>query len=237
MVVGAIGPLIMVFVWLSILQQQSSVGGYGRSDFILYYLFTTVGRYIVGGEFARPIGTAIRSGDINKSLLQPYSVILGKAVWEQAWKLLSLLLSLPVCAAILYLTRGMLDFTFELSILPGLIMSLVGGALIFGLIQAIIGIMAFWMTEVWPVAEMNDMFLRLLGGMLAPMTLLPPLAQTISLYLPFRYIFFEPVAIALGKQLHPMEVIVKQSIFIIVLYIIYKLLWKAGLHKYEGTGG
>lgn len=237
MIVGAIGPMIMVFVWLGVLEQQPTVGGYGRSDFILYYLLTTLGWYIVGGEFARPIGTAIRSGDINKSLLQPYSVILGKAVWEQAWKLLSLFLSLPVCALVLYLTRDTLVFSFDINTLPVLITSLIGGALIFGLIQAIIGIMAFWMTEIWPIAEMNDMLLQLMGGMLAPLTLLPPLVQKISLYLPFRYIFFEPVAIVLGKQPYPMEVIMKQGIFIVLLYVIYKLLWRAGLRKYEGTGG
>ncbi len=237
MVVGAIGPTIMVFVWSAILEQQPSVGGYDQSDFILYYLLTTVGWYIVGGEFARPVGTAIRSGDINKSLLQPYSVILGKAVWEQAWKLLSLILSLPVCALILYLTRDTLEFSFNLSTLPVLIVSLIGGALIFGMLQAIIGILAFWMSEVWPIAEMNDMLLHLMGGMLAPMTLLPTMVQTISLYLPFRYIFFEPVAIALGKQTDPFGVIFKQAIFIVLLYAVYKVLWRAGLRKYEGTGG
>lgn len=237
MILGAMGPAIMVLVWLKILQDRPSVGGYDQGDFILYYLLTTVAWYIVGGEFARPIGTAIRSGDINKSLLQPYSVVLGKAVWEQAWKLLSLVLSLPICGLILYLTREMIDFRLDLSLMPGILLSLLGGALIFGLIQAIVGIMAFWMTEIWPIAEMNSVFLQLLGGMLAPLTLLPPLIQSISLYLPFRYIFFEPVAIILGKQLAPMEVVVKQAIFVVILYVSYKLLWRAGIRKYEGIGG
>ena len=233
---GAIGPMIMIFVWLAILKQQPSVGGYDRSDFILYYLLTTVAWYIVGGEFARQIGTAIRSGDINKSLLQPYSVILGKAVWEQAWKLLSLIMSLPVCILILYMTRDMIVFHLELSLVPVIILSLFGGAIIFALIQAILGIMAFWMTEIWPVTEMNRMLLQLLGGMLAPITLLPPLVQSIKLYLHFRYIFFEPVARILGKQLDPTGVVIKQAIFIVCLFVIYKLLWKAGLKRYEGIG-
>lgn len=237
MVVGAIGPLVMVFVWLRVLEQQPTVGGYGRSDFILYYLLTTVGWYIVGGEFARPIGTAIKSGDINKSLLQPYSVILGKAVWEQAWKLLSLLFSLPVCALVLYLTRDTLAFSFDMATLPVLALSLVGGAIIFGLIQAIIGILAFWMSEVWPVVEMNDMLTQLLGGILAPLTLFPPAVQLISQYLPFRYIFFEPVAIALGKQADPWGVLVRQVIFVALLYTIYKLVWRAGIKMYEANGG
>lgn len=237
MIVGAIGPVIMVLVWLTILKNQPSVGGYDRSDFILYYLLTTVAWYVVGGEFARPIGTAIRSGDINKSLLQPYSVVLGKAVWEQAWKLLSLIMSLPICILILYFTREMIVFRLDMSLIPVIILSLVGGAIIFALIQAILGIMAFWMTEIWPITELNTMALQLFGGMLAPIALLPPIVQTITLYLPFRYIFFEPVAIILGKQLDPAGVLMKQLLFIFLLFGIYKLLWKVGLRRYEGIGG
>jgi len=237
MVVGAIGPLIMVWVWLTILGQQPAVGGYDKGDFILYYLLVTVAWYIVGGEFARPIGEAIRSGDINKSLLQPYDVILGKAVWEQAWKLLSLTLSLPICVLILYLARDMIVFELNMATLLYLFLSLLGGAIIFALLQAIIGIAAFWMSEIWPITEMNDMLLQLLGGILAPLTLLPSVVQTITLYLPFRYIFFEPVAIALDKQPNPGGVIAAQAIFIVLLYSFYKLMWRAGIRKYEANGG
>lgn len=237
MVVGAIGPLIMVSVWLTILGEQSSVGGYARGDFILYYLLTTVGWYVVGGEFARPIGDDIRSGDINKSLLQPYNVVLGKAVWEQAWKLLSLILTLPACVLILYFTRDMIEFKFDITTLPVVILTLVFGAIIFALIQAIVGIMAFWVTEIWPMAEVNDILIQLMGGMLAPITLLPNLVQRISEYLPYRYIFFEPVAIILGKQLNTGEVILKQFGFIVLLFVLYKIIWRAGLKRYEGIGG
>ncbi len=237
MIVGAIGPLVMTLVWFSVLQERPDVGGYGKSDFVLYYLFTTLGWYIVGGEFARPIGTAIKSGDINKSLLQPYDVILGKAVWEQAWKVMSLILSLPVVAMILYLTRDLISFTLDPARIPLIILSLLCGALIFAIMQAIIGILAFWVTEIWPFSEMNYMLLQLMGGMLAPISLLPPLVQNISYYLPFRYIFFEPVAIVLGKVTNPVPVIMRQAIFVVLLFGIYKLVWRAGIRRYEGIGG
>lgn len=237
MVVGAIGPIVMTLVWFAVLREKGSVGGYGQSDFVLYYLLTTVGWYIVGGEFARPVGTAIRSGDINKSLLQPFDVILGKAVWEQAWKVLSLILSLPAVAFILYVSRDFLSYTWHPENLPYILLSLLGGAIIFAIMQAIVGILAFWVTEIWPFAEMNYMLLELLGGMLAPISLLPPLVQTISAYLPFRYIFYEPVAIVLGKTADPVWVIARQGVFIVLLFVLYKIMWRAGLKRYEAIGG
>lgn len=237
MVVGAINPLVMTLVWFSVLKERPDVGGYGQSDFVLYYLMTTVGWYIVGGEFARALGSDIRMGKVNKSLLQPYNLVIGKAVWEQAWKVLSLILCLPVVALVLYVTRDFVQFSLDIAMIPYIIMSLVGGALIFALIQAIIGTAAFWVTEVWPMAEMNDMLLQLMGGMLAPIALLPPVFQSISSFLPFRYIFYEPIAIVLGKTTEPLPVLARQFGYVAILFIMYKLLWRAGIKKYEGIGG
>jgi ABC-2 type transport system permease protein len=237
MIVGAIGPIIMTLVWFAVLREKADIGGYGRSDFVIYYLLTTLSWYVVGGEFARPVGTAIRFGDINKSLLQPYDVVLGKAVWEQAWKVLSLILSLPAVAIILYATRSFVTFHFDIHRLPYVVLSLAAGALVFAFLQAIIGISAFWVTQVWPFVEMNDMFLQLLGGILAPIALLPPAVQRISAFLPYRYTFYEPVAIIMGKTAEPLPVILRQSLFAVILYIVYRLLWRAGIRKYEAVGG
>ena len=40
-VVGAIGPLTMVMVWFAILGEKSSIGGYTKGDFVIYYLLMT----------------------------------------------------------------------------------------------------------------------------------------------------------------------------------------------------
>lgn len=237
MVVGAISPIVMTLVWFAVLKTRTEVGGYDQGDFVLYYLMVTISWYVVGGEYARPIGTAIRSGDINKSLLQPYNLVLGKAIWEQAWKLLSLLLSLPAVFFVLYFMRGSINYELALSQIPYIILALLFGALIFGLMQAIIGILAFWMTEIWPVAEMNDMLLQLIGGMLAPLSLMPSYIEQLSRFLPFRYIFYEPVAIILDKTPNPALVIGYQAVFVVILYLVYQGMWRAGIRKYEAVGG
>lgn len=236
-VVGAIGPLTMVLVWFAILGDRTDVGGYTRGDFVVYYLFMTFGWYIVGGEFSRQIGREIRNGGINKTLLKPYSTVLGEAATEQAWKLTSLLVSLPALLGIAYVMRDYISW----QIVPGqgvwIILSLLLGAIIFGLLQAIIGILAFWVVEIWPFAEMLDVVLHLFGGMLAPIALLPESVQKVTIFLPFRYIFYEPINIILGNQLYPLSVIWKQGICILVLYLIYRLVWRAGIRRYEGIGG
>lgn len=236
-VVGAIGPLSMVIVWFAILGDRSDIGGYTKGDFVIYYLLITFGWYIVGGEFSRQIGREIRNGGINKTLLKPYSVVLGEAATEQAWKLTSFLVSAPVLLIVMYLMRDYIVFRMIPSQAGWIVLTLFLGAIIFALIQATIGILAFWVTEIWPFAEMFDVVLHLFGGTLAPIALLPLVVQKVTVFLPFRYIFYEPINMILGNQPDPFSVVWKQGLCIVVLYVIYKLTWRAGIRRYEGIGG
>lgn len=236
-VVGAIGPLTMVLVWFAILGSKQEIGGYTKGDFVIYYLCITYGWYIIGGEFSRQIGRAIRNGDINKTLLKPYNIVLGEAATEQAWKLTSLLVSFPALLIVLYLMRDYITWNTVPGQGPWIALVTLLGAIIFGLLQAIIGIFAFWVVEIWPFAEMMDVVLNLFGGLLAPISLLPMSVQKVSLYLPFRYVFYEPVNMFLGNQADPFGVVWRQVICIVLLFILYKLVWRAGVKRYEGIGG
>jgi len=236
-VVGAIGPLTMVMVWFAILGEKSSIGGYTKGDFVIYYLLMTFGWYVVGGEFSRQIGRAIKNGEMNITLLKPYNIVLAEAAKEQAWKLTSLVVSMPALFVVVYLMRDYISWRINPAQGWWILLSLFLGAIIFALIQAIIGIFAFWVTEIWPFAEMMDVVLNLFGGMLAPIALLPQAVQTASIYLPFRYIFYEPINLILGNNLDPWNMIWKQLVCILVMYIIFRLFWRAGIKKYEGIGG
>lgn len=229
--------MVMIIMWFAILGDRTEVGGYARGDFIVYFLFMTLGWYIVGGSFSREIGRAIRNGDLNKYLLQPYHLVLKCFFRELAWKAVSLAMSLPLFLGVLYLLRGYLSWQMFTGPWWQVALSLLLGSILFALMEAIIGSLAFWVTEIWPFAEMNEMLLNFFGGVLAPISLLPMVVQKMSVYTPFRYIFYEPVAIALGKEGEPVKAILIQVLYIVVVYVVYKLVWKQGLHKYEGNGG
>ena len=237
LVVGAIGPLLMTMVWFVVLGGKQNVGGYTHGDFIVYYLLMTFGFYIIGGEFARPIGRAIKNGDLNRYLLRPYSLVLGCFSEEQAWKLTSIVVTLPALLLALWLTRGYITLAVTWVQAPVIVLSVILAAIIFALLQAIIGSLAFWVTEIWPFAETLDVVSNLFGGLMAPIALMPGSVQRVTEYLPFRYMFYEPITMILGKANEPMGVIGKQVVFIIALSIIFRLVWRVGTKRYEGIGG
>ncbi|KKU89143.1 MAG: hypothetical protein UY18_C0003G0030 [Microgenomates group bacterium GW2011_GWF2_47_9] len=237
LIVAFLEPVVMVMVWSSILGDRPEIGGYGRSDFVLYYLSTTVAWYFVGGVFSGRVGQAIKQGEINKSLIKPYSVVMEAMAGEQAWKVVSLALSLPVVALLWHLFGADYNLQMTWFLALALLVSIIFGASIFALIEALIGITAFWFVEVWPIGEVIGVLRNLFGGILAPLTLLPLYIQRIAVYLPFKYIFYTPVNLFMGRVENPLREIGIQGLYVGVLYIFYKYLWKQGLRRYEGIGG
>ena len=235
-IVGAIPSVILALVWLAILGDKQSINGFTKGDFVLYYLFVTFSWYIVGGNFAFPVGNGIKDGRINMTLLKPYNVVFGLCIQEQAWKALSFIIALPFALIVLYLFRD--DIHIKLTLIQNvmLFISLILGAIIFAFLEALAGISAFWVTEMWPIAHVNGMLFSLFGGRMLPLTLMPPVILFIANLLPYKYIFHIPVSILLSKSSNMYLDIGLQFLYICILALIYQFVWIKGIQKYEAIG-
>jgi ABC-2 type transport system permease protein len=235
--VGAIPSIILVLVWFAILGDRQSINGFSKGDFLIYYTFVTVGWYVVGGTFGVNTGNRIKNGTINTTLLKPYDVVLGQGIEEQAWKVMSIAITFPITTIVLYLFRAIIhiQLTWESGLL--LILSLILGGINFALIEAIVGITAFWVTDVWPVDHVKNILLSLFGGLLVPLALMPPIVLSLANLLPFKYMFYIPISILLSKTQNPLLDVGLQAVYIFILFGLYKLIWNLGIRKYEAIGG
>ncbi len=234
--VGLIPIIVLIFVWLAIIGDQQSINGFTKGDFIVYYLFLQLSWYIVGGGFGYNVGDAIKKGQINTTLLKPYDVVFSHYIQEQAWKLLSLCIAIPVSSTILFLFRDSIHihFSFEKGIL--LIISLILGGILFALLEALTGLTAFWLTEIRPVTRLKETVLSLFGGMLIPLTLMPTVLFNLANILPFKYMFYVPISILLDKSPHAFLDVMIQAGYIVLFYALYKFVWSIGIKKYEAVG-
>lgn len=228
--------LLLMFVWFSILGERQSISGFTKGDFAVYYLFIMVGWYIVGGTFGLSTGRKIKNGMINTTLLKPYDVVLGQCLEEQAWKAVSFFLALPVVGLIIFLLRDIISIHLSSGHILLLFVSLILGGINFALVQGLIGISAFWITEVWPVDHLRVILLSLFGGLLVPLTLMPLIVRFFADFLPFKYMFYVPVSILLSKNPTPYFDAGIQLLYIGILFGIYKLVWGLGIKKYEAVG-
>jgi ABC-2 type transport system permease protein len=235
--VGAIPSIVLVLVWFAILGDRPSINGFTKGDFLIYYTFVTVGWYIVGGTFGINTGNRVKDGTINTTLLKPYDVVLGQGIEEQAWKVMSIVMTFPITVLVLYLFRDIIHIQLAWGTVPILIAALILGGINFALVEAIVGITAFWVTDVWPVDHVKRILLSLFGGLLVPLTLMPPIVLNIANLLPFKYMFYIPVSILLSKSQNPLLDVGLQALYIFILFWIYKLIWNLGIRKYEAIGG
>lgn len=235
-VVNIIPSIVLVLVWFAILGDRNSVGGFSKGDFIIYYLFVTISWYIVGGTFSINTGNKIKNGAITTTLLKPYDVVLGQGLEEQAWKVISFVISLPITLLIIFLFRDLIHLHLNGIQILLILLSLILGGINFALIEALVGISAFWFTESWPLDRIKYILLSLFGGQLVPTSLMPPFIRFLANLLPFKYMFYVPVSILLNKTPTPLLDVGTQLLYILLLFGLYKLVWSLGIKKYEGVG-
>ena len=76
----------------------------------------------------------------------------------------------------------------------------------------------------------------LLNGI--PLQFLPPALITFSLYLPFRYLAYFPVSIIMDEP-NTTELVIGMlsvTLWLALMFIINRLIWKKGLSQFEATG-
>lgn len=232
-------PLIMMMVWLSIAAQQAdgTVNGFGRDDFIRYFLAVTFMRRMTGVWFIWDLDRDIRLGALSAQLLRPLdplhhyfvrSVIAIRPVQFS-------IIAPPVLLAI-WLTGVSYDWSV------GTVLLMFAAAFFASLIeffaQAAIGMLAFWITQATSVAEAWFFIRALFSGWVIPLAMFPAQMEAVLSYFPFRYMLSFPVEIIMGR-LGTAEIgrgLAIQWAWIMGFYLLYRWLWHRGLKQYSAVG-
>ncbi|MGH2346804.1 MAG: ABC transporter permease [Chloroflexota bacterium] len=235
---GALPPLFAIIAWLAIYGDRRQVGSFTRSDMITYYLVISVAWYVIGGRINVQIARAIKDGSLAHQLLKPYAALASQVLGEQCWKLVSLILALPLYLVLVLYFRHDLHITLSLPRVVIALGSTLASAAIFIILEIMLGILAFWTTNTRNLFDVYDLLLILASGELVPISLFPgPLADALNV-LPFRYTFSFPVEVFLGK-LDPAQTalgLLAQLGWLAILFALARILWIRGLRRYSAVG-
>mgnify|MGYP002789617015 CR=1 FL=1 len=119
------------------------------------------------------------------------------------------------------------------------LLSILSAYFIYFFIAFIVGISAFWWTDVTGLFYLENTFVSLCSGLLIPLNFFPNYLYTIIKFTPFYYVIFFPTQLFLGN-LNYIQIIGGfsfQFLWIIILSKISSIILKAGLVKYEAAGG
>lgn len=230
-------PLVMMAVWLAVASSSPTLTN-DKTYIVSYFFLQIVIVRITGVWHGIFMGADIREGRLSQYLLKPFPYIwyqVADNISEKVWKLI---ISLPALAIIGYLLRD--NLVLQISHVPIFIVSIVGAAVMNFLIEHIIGISAFWFSNVGVLQSYNEMIQYVLSGKLFPLSYMKGVIPLgIISFLPYKYTIGFPIDIVLGK-VQGKELftgMLTELWWVVAFYMLYTVLWKKGLQTYGAYGG
>ncbi len=238
----AVGNLLelslQVIVWSAIYAHIPMISGYTKDEMITYIAFGWFFMFFTTNyNLEYRIADHIQRGQLSQFLLKPQSYLKYMAAINVGRVSVPLIAVILQCLAAFLLLRNELIIPEEISIYPALAAMMLAVFLLKFLISALIGMAAFWTTEIDGIYYSIDVVIRFLSGGFFPLTLFPGLFAACK-FLPFMHTFFVPAQLFLGRMgigEAALSLLV-QSFWIIVFYAAVKLAWRAGLKRYEAVG-
>lgn len=232
-------PLMMIFVWLAAYRETDQVAGYTLGEMLGYYLGLALLRNAITTHPEWEIAESIRSGRLSMLLLKPLHPWGYWLASDSAWRLVRVLMVAPILLAAGVLLGGQVRWP---SPDPPTLLSLALGLLLAYLLcyflKLCIGFAGFWLLDINGLAGLYEVAVYLFGGTIIPLELLPPTLRQLAEALPFQYIYYLPLALALGRAEEPAiwSALATQTLWTITLFLLALALWRSGLRRYEAVG-
>lgn len=230
--------IIFPFLWLSLYQGNTVVGGLTREDIVTYYIVTIFIGMCANSHISRYIQEDIVKGTLNERLVKPMSYFFYRTTLENGYRILII----PIFFALLFLSSffvaDLIRFPASVGTLGIFFFFIFCTHIIFSCLEFLIGLSAFFFQEIQGFTFLRSILEKLLGGAFAPLVLLPVAVQKIAHVLPFQYLYFIPTQIYLGK-ITGVDIWKHAGItlfWVIFLCSCVALMWKKGLRRYDGGG-
>jgi ABC-2 type transport system permease protein len=230
-------PIIYLVVWTTIAEQHGGeVGGYTAGEFAAYYIVWTLVRNM--NIVFTPYGWEwrIREGQLSAALLRPLHPLHDDIAGFAGWKVVVIILWLPV-AAVLWL---IFDPTLDPSPLEAVVFffAIWGAYLIRTMFLSLLGMITFWTTRVSAIFELAIAAELLLSGRLVPLSLMPDWAQDLAYALPFMWTFFFPIEALVGdlSNAELLAGIGMQLLWTLIGIGVFSLVWRHAIRRYTAVG-
>lgn len=228
---------VYIFIWLAIYNNGNQIQGMTFEQITTYYILVVSLSPIINWGVNEIMGNAIREGEILKELLNPISYFnyyFGIRIGELIESTIVGVLTFGICSILfgVLLPNGILNFLFFIIIV-------FLAVIVVYFFELLIGMTAFYTNSIWGVEIFKRAVLSIFSGMIAPITLFPEFLQKIADFLPFKDCIYTPINIYFGEltNIEILQVIMKQCIWIGVLYIIAKIIFNKAIKNITVNGG
>lgn len=228
---------VYVYIWLAIYNNGNQILGMSFEQVTTYYILVVSLSPIITWGINEIMGDAIREGEILRELLNPISYFnyyFGIRIGELIESMIVGILTFGICGCLfgVLFPVGILNFVL-------FIIVVCLAVVVVYFFELIIGMTAFYTNSIWGVEMFKRAILSIFSGMIAPISLFPQFLQKIANILPFKDCIYTPISIYLGELSNTeiLQVILKQCVWIAILYIVAKILFHKSIKNIIVNGG
>lgn len=240
-------PIVtQVFLWAAVFSaldaagRPAEVAGFSYREMIAYYLLTMVARAFSSMPgLASGIARDIRSGAVNKYLIQPVDMLHCLLLHRIAHKMVYYSVALGPFALVFLLCRGFFPGWPDAATLCAFAASLVMAFLLGFFLESALGMIGFWFLEVSSLLFVYMLFAFFFSGHMFPIDMLPDGIATIVRLLPLQYLAYFPAAVFLGKVSGPelWQALAVEAAWIVFFAVAGRIAFVRGVRRYGGYGG
>jgi ABC-2 type transport system permease protein len=230
-------PVIYLVVWSTVARAQGGeVNGYTPGAFAAYYIVWTLVRNI--NIVFTPYGWEwrIQRGHLSAELLRPIHPLHGDVAYFAGWKIVVILLWLPLAAFLSLIFKPDFHITFLEVVV--FFFAIWGAYLIRTMLVSVLGMITFWTTRVSALYELYFALELILSGRLVPMPLMPDWVQRLAFFLPSQWCFFFPIEALVGS-LSTRELLSglgMQIAWIAIGILLVRIMWRFGIRRFSAVG-
>lgn len=226
-------PLILLGVWTEAAQGGSF--SLSPAEFARYFLIVFLTRQLTVVWVIWDVETEVVQGKLSFRLLQPLDPFWHHFAGHAAERLARI----PFIAVLMGLFFWLYPEAIWMPSPSRLVLFLIAVVLAFCLrflVQHTFAMFAFWIERAVAIERFWYLFYLFLSGMVAPLTLFPPLVAQIAMWTPCPYLIYFPVAVLLGLDTPIAQGFGIMLMWLALFGIANRYLWRKGLQRYSGMG-
>lgn len=231
--------LVQLCVWRALLTAgpvNTSSGTVTLREMTTYVLVSSMISTLLTVNVISDMNDRIRNGQIAMDLMKPMNFqvyqfcnMLGQNMFSFMFQLL------PILAV------GLIFFGIGFPSIPNFLfflVTLINAIVISFQVNYCMGLVVFWYMRGWQ-NTIIWMLNRLFSGAYIPLWFFPSVLVTVSYFLPLRLMYFIPISVYLGKltAMDCMFSILQQFAWMLILYGLITLVWRAAIKKLVIQGG
>lgn len=231
--------MAMVLLWTSIYEDGGMIAGYTLNQMITYLIISRLIHYLIWYPMDWKMHEAVNQGVLSGLLVKPvdvqgyyFSDMLGN-------RIVNLALGIVPLGIVGLIMKDYLVVNSDVSIMLLGVVSLIMACILAFLFSWVIGCYSFWTQNLIGILFLKETIVMILAGGFFPVDILPHHIYQIIQWTPFPYLAYFPIKL-LTNQMEPSMMtqgLIVQGIWILLFFILGRLLWRSGIKVYTEAGG